>query len=59
MKQYGSKDEYFDDGDGLEDSDCEGVLDQAEHSVTETEVGGGEQSGQGDLSILSIGSFSR
>jgi len=59
VKEYGSKDEYFDNDDGSEDSDCEGGMDQAGRPVPEPEVIDGEESGQDHLSILSIGSFAR
>jgi len=59
VKEYRSQDEYFDNGDTPEDSDCESRLDQTGHSVMETEVGGMEESGKEHLPVLSTGSFIR
>ena len=54
-----SKDKYFDEEDGSEESDCEIWLDQVGYSVVETKVGIKEESGQDPLPILSVGSLTR
>ena len=59
VKQYRNEDEYFDNGDESEDSDCESGLDQAGHFETEAEIDSREDSGQGHLPVLSFGSFAR
>jgi len=59
VKEYGSEGEYFDKGNVPEVSDCESGLDQVGHSVTEPEVGGREEAGEYQLSVLPIGSFAR
>jgi hypothetical protein len=52
-------DRCFGKDDEFEDSDCEGGVDLAVHGATETGIEGGEESEQGTLSVLSIGSSSR